>query len=45
MYFCTGDSLKRVTNEEHKGQTLLFSICYFLFSAVLSLALMQVEEE
>lgn len=41
----TRDSVKRVTNEEHKGQTLPFSTWYFKFSAALFLALMQMEEE
>lgn len=45
IYFCSRNSVKRVTNEKHKGQTLPFSICCFKFSAALSLALMQVEEE
>lgn len=44
IYFYTRVSVKRVTNEEHKEQSLPFSISYFMCSAVLSLALIKVEE-
>lgn len=36
--------MKRVTNEEHKEQSLPFSISYFMCSAVPPLALIKVEE-
>lgn len=45
IYFCGRVSVKRVTIEEHKGQSLPFSISYFMCSAILSLNLKQVEEE